>query len=222
MDYPRCDKCGRYDCRNGDEIRNPNCPMNREDIPEKEIVSWYNDPEVSRMFRVASKIEKETYREIEGAITPVRPRIAEVIAFCREMDIEKVGVAFCAGLIWEAGRVCKILDEAGLDVASVMCKCFSVEKEDLGVPQSSYIRQGNEAACNPLMQAKMLNRAGTELNLIVGLCIGHDLLFMKHSDAPVSTLVVKDRMSGHNPIPPLYSAYFGELMERESDPDRQS
>jgi uncharacterized metal-binding protein len=192
--------------------------MNREDIEEDTIITRYEDPEDSKLFKVASKIEKETYRDIEGAITPVRPRIAEIIAFCREMDIEKVGVAFCAGLIWEAGRVCKILDNAGLDVASVMCKCFSVEKEHLGVPETSYIRPESEAACNPLMQAEMLNRAGTELNLIVGLCIGHDLLFIKHSDAPVTTLVVKDRMSGHNPIPPLYSAYFRELLERESAP----
>jgi uncharacterized metal-binding protein len=65
------------------------------------------------------------------------------------------------------------------------------------------------------MQAEMLNRAGTELNLIVGLCIGHDILFTQHSDAPVSTLVVKDRMSGHNPIAPLYSAYFLEILDRE-------
>jgi len=217
MEYPRCDKCGRYDCRTCEEIRNPNCPMNMEDIEKSEIISRYEHKDVSRMYRAASKVEKETYREIDGAITPIRPRIAEIIAFCREMDIKKVGVAFCAGLIWEAGRVCKILEDGGLDVASVMCKCFSVDKRDLGIPESSYIRQGEEAACNPLMQAEMLNRAGTELNLIVGLCIGHDIQFTKHSKALVSTLVVKDRMSGHNPTPPLYSAYFEELLRRESD-----
>jgi uncharacterized metal-binding protein len=102
-----------------------------------------------------------------------------------------------------------------------MCKCFSVDKREFGIPESSYIREGEEAACNPLMQAEMLNRAGTELNLIVGLCIGHDILFTEHSEAPVSTLIVKDRMSGHNPAPPLYSGYFSEPLQRESEPEHQ-
>ncbi|MHA1741489.1 MAG: DUF1847 domain-containing protein, partial [Candidatus Thorarchaeota archaeon] len=42
---------------------------------------------------------------------------------------------------------------------------------------------------------------------IVGLCIGHDMLFNKYSEAPVTTLIVKDRVLGHNPVAGLYSAY---------------
>ena len=215
MNYPRCDRCGGKECRKGEVMANPNCPFNMEDAKEEQILSLYQLEEVKRTYLAASKIEKETYREIDGAVTPIRPRIKEVIAFCKELGIEKVGVAFCSGLSWEAGRICKILERGGLDVASVMCKCFGVEKERLGIPKEHYIREGFEKGCNPLMQAKVLNRAGTELNLIVGLCIGHDILFMKNSKAPVSTLVVKDRMSGHNPIPPLYSAYFEEILSRE-------
>jgi uncharacterized metal-binding protein len=215
MDYPRCDRCGRNECRSGEELINPNCPIIREGIDKSDIVSRYLEEKIVSIYLIASKIEKESYRDIDGAITPIRPRIAEVIAFCKELGFERVGVAFCAGLIWEARKICKILENGGLDVASIMCKCFSVEKEELGLPRGSYIREGEEKGCNPLMQAEMLNRAGTELNLIVGLCIGHDILFTQHSDAPVSTLVVKDRMSGHNPISPLYSAYFSEILDRK-------
>ena len=215
MDYPRCDRCGGNECQRGEEIINPNCPILRENIDEIEIVSRYLKEKIVPIYRIASKIEKETYREINGAITPIRPRIAEVIAFCKELGFERVGVAFCAGLIWEAGRICEILEKSSLEVASVMCKCFSVEKEELGIPRESYIRGGKEKGCNPLMQAEMLNRAGTELNFIVGLCIGHDILFTQHSEAPVTTLVVKDRMSGHNTIAPLYSSYFSEILERK-------
>jgi len=57
-----------------------------------------------------------------------------------------------------------------------------------------------EAACNPILQAEMLNRAGAQVNIIVGLCIGHDMLFTKNSKAPVTILIVKDRLLGHNPI----------------------
>ena len=215
MEYPRCDRCGRNECRSGEDPHNPNCPILMERIDEEDIVSRYLDDTVSPIYLTASKVEKETYREIGDAVTPIRPRIAEVIALCKELGWESVGVAFCAGLVWEAGKVCRILERSGLDVASVMCKCFSVEKGDLGIPRSSYIRKGEEKGCNPLMQAELLNRASTDLNLIVGLCIGHDILFTRHSEAPVSTLVVKDRMSGHNPIAPLYSSYFSELLDRE-------
>ncbi|WP_274596750.1 DUF1847 domain-containing protein [Desulfurobacterium thermolithotrophum] len=46
------------------------------------------------------------------------------------------------------------------------------------------------------------------MNVIVGLCIGHDMLFQMHSRAPVTTLIVKDRVLAHNPVGALYSNYY--------------
>jgi uncharacterized metal-binding protein len=46
------------------------------------------------------------------------------------------------------------------------------------------------------------------MNIIVGLCVGHDMLFAKYSSAPVTTLVVKDRVTGHNPAAVLYGQNF--------------
>ena len=46
-------------------------------------------------------------------------------------------------------------------------------------------------ACNPVLQAQLLNEAGTELNIVMGLCVGHDSLFYKHAKAVTTTLVVK-------------------------------
>ncbi|HKI51005.1 MAG TPA: DUF1847 domain-containing protein, partial [Geothermobacteraceae bacterium] len=40
------------------------------------------------------------------------------------------------------------------------------------------------------------------------LCVGHDMLFNKYSRAPVTTLVVKDRVTGHNPVAVLYGQHF--------------
>jgi uncharacterized metal-binding protein len=56
--------------------------------------------------------------------------------------------------------------------------------------------------------AKLLNRAETDMNVIVGLCVGHDMLFSKYSEAPVTTMVVKDRVTGHNPVSVLYGQNF--------------
>ena len=62
--------------------------------------------------------------------------------------------------------------------------------------------------CNPILQAKILNEAKTELNIVVGLCVGHDSLFYKYSDALVTTAVTKDRVTGHNPVDAIYGADF--------------
>ena len=40
----------------------------------------------------------------------------------------------------------------------------------------------------------------------MGLCIGHDTLFLKYSAVPTTVLVVKDRVLGHNPVQALYMA----------------
>lgn len=68
--------------------------------------------------------------------------------------------------------------------------------------------------CNPITQAEILNDAGTEFNVLVGLCVGHDALFLKHAKALNTVLVVKDRMLGHNSVAALYGikGYFYRLM----------
>jgi len=56
------------------------------------------------------------------------------------------------------------------------------------------------------MQAAVLNREKTDLNVMVGLCLGHDILFIKNCEADVTPLIVKDRVTGHNPIAALYTS----------------
>ena len=70
-----------------------------------------------------------------------------------------------------------------------------------------------ENICNPILQAKMLNEAKTDLNVVVGLCVGHDSLFYKYSEALTTTAVTKDRVLGHNPAAALYTAdsYYSKL-----------
>ena len=54
-------------------------------------------------------------------------------------------------------------------------------------------------------------------SVVVGLCVGHDVLFGRHSEAPVTTLVVKDRVTGHNPVATLYGQnfYYKRLQSQE-------
>jgi len=60
--------------------------------------------------------------------------------------------------------------------------------------------------CNPITQAEFLNKEKTDLNIVIGLCVGHDSLFMKYSEAPVTVLAVKDRVLAHNPLGAVYLA----------------
>lgn len=61
--------------------------------------------------------------------------------------------------------------------------------------------------CNPIGQAKLLNDRKTDLNIILGLCVGHDSLFIKYSDAPITVLAAKDRVLGHNPLAAIYTSH---------------
>ena len=64
-----------------------------------------------------------------------------------------------------------------------------------------------------LAQAKVLAAAETELNILLGLCVGHDTLFLQHSEAPCTVLAVKDRVTGHNPLAAVYTSgvYYDRL-----------
>ena len=69
--------------------------------------------------------------------------------------------------------------------------------------------------CNPILQAKILNQEQTDLNVVIGLCVGHDSMFYKYSEALCTTLVTKDRVLGHNPAAALYQAdsYYAKLLK---------
>ena len=84
------------------------------------------------------------------------------------------------------------------------CKAGTVLKTDVGIDEKNNAVGCN--MCNPILQAKMLEHEGTELNIVMGLCVGHDSLFYKYSTAITTTLVAKDRVTGHNPAAALYNA----------------
>jgi uncharacterized metal-binding protein len=71
--------------------------------------------------------------------------------------------------------------------------------------------------CNPVVQAAILNKEKCDLDIMLGLCVGHDSLFIKYAEAPVTVFAVKDRLLAHNPLAALYqsSAYYRRLEEPE-------
>jgi len=192
------------------------CPMKTNEEIVKSAIEKYGEDDVKKIYVPATVTEKEVYENVRGALMAVRPRIKEIIEFSKLVQAKKLGVAFCAGLHDEAARIVTIFEKAGFAVASVRCKC-GVDKTKLNVAKEYKIGGPLKfkAACNPIVQAKLLNNAGTDINIIVGLCIGHDMLFTMNSKAPVTTLIVKDRLLGHNPVIALYSDYHKDIIESQ-------
>lgn len=221
MVNPKCAQCKPKYCSQGITDKTPLpsfCPhKNFKNLFEK-VARKYQSEEIKHLYVASALTEKEcyderTYREA-GLVVPRWPRIREISEFAKKIGARKIDIAFCNGLSEEAARVSQILEKHGLEVSSVVCSCGSIDKQELGVPAEYKIREKEkfEAGCSPLHQAEVLNRAKTDINVIVGLCVGHDMLFTKYSNAPVTTLIVKDRLTGHNPLASLYSKYHRNIV----------
>ena len=191
------------------------CPMKTMENIIQTAVKKYAEEEVKSIYVPATITEKEGYEIVRGKLIPVRPRIRELIEFAKKIGAQKIGIAFCTGLSDEASKVAAVLRHFGFTVHSVRCKCGAIDKTKLGVPKEYKFGEPDEfeAACNPVAQALLLNAIKTDLNIIVGLCVGHDILFTKYSEAPVTTLIVKDRYTGHNPVIALYSGYHKSFLK---------
>ena len=147
--------------------------------------------------------------EVEGTYYGQLTRVEEIIAFANRIGAKKIGLATCIGLSEETKIFVKALKINGLEPYSVICKIGSVDKSEIGIEDDFKIQKGShESMCNPILQARLLNEQKTDLNVIIGLCVGHDSLFIKYSDAPVTTLITKDRVLGHNPAAALYTSGF--------------
>lgn len=132
------------------------------------------------------------------------------------MSYQRVALAFCIGLRREAAVVHGIFEQHALDVISIACKVGAVPKEILGLTRDQQIAPGNpESMCNPVLQAGLANHYESQLNILLGLCVGHDSLFFKYSAAPCTVLAVKDRLLGHNPLAAVYQheSYYRYLQE---------
>ena len=194
-----CDSCAKQVCRTGDLTDAPlNCPC-RELEKIEDIKKFYLERENMMLAHESALVESEGYCQ--------QTRVEEIMAFAKKCGYKKLGIAFCIGLAKEAKIFVSILRHNGFEVDSVACKSGSIPKEFIGITSEQQVRPCTyEPMCNPIGQAKFLNSAKTELNILLGLCVGHDSLFIKHSDAPITVFAVKDRVLGHNPLAAIYMA----------------
>lgn len=187
----KCDQCFEKGCADGE----PCAPRDWEDI--------YTDEEDIKVMRTAAEVEDEFYG--------VYNRIEEIVVFAKRMGYKKIGIAFCVGLSGEANKIASILRDY-FEVESVCCKVSGVSKCEMGLPKAE---TAGPISCNPIEQARIFKEAGTDLNLLLGLCVGHDALFIKHSHTYVIPVAVKDRVTGNNPLAAVYASSPYKRMKKK-------
>lgn len=219
---PECAKCAVKDkiCRVSEGQGPAFCPT----LHRKESVDRANEEyaksQIWQFAREASIQEAECYanRHVKPYVLhPTKPRVQEVCEFGQKMGYKKLGIAFCGGLHREAMALNQILEAQGFEVASVVCKAGRTPKETIGIGDDDKVRIGEfESMCSPIAQAMMLNEEKTDFNILLGLCVGHDSLFLKYAQAYCTVLAAKDRVLGHNPCAALYTSgsYYARMLRK--------
>lgn len=195
---PQCAQCTVLRCGAAEKkgAIPPSCPTVAYADLIGEIKEKYRLPE--------NKAVLEGWQGMMGRVMdPEKPwqklswtRVDEVMEYARVRGMKKMGIATCYALLPESKLLSAILEANGFEVVSVSCLCGEIHPQHMGM-------QGN-VFCNPIMQAEVLNREKTDLNLMVGLCVGHDILFLRSCKGETTPLIVKDRALGHNPVAALY------------------
>lgn len=210
MQQMSCANCGVRGCTK-EEGQYPEFCLTANtpsEVFEYALEQYNADELTSRLFQAAARVECVGY----GKLT----RAEEIALFAREIGAKKIGIACCMAVADEARTFAKSLQAKGFDsVLAVLCKVGSCDKTAAGIPEELKLKPGTrETMCNPVAQARIMNEAGTDLNVVMGLCVGHDSIFIMNSEAPVTYLMVKDRVLGHNPAAALYAGnYKKRLMQ---------
>ena len=192
-----CVDCGTQNCKFKTKTYPDFClTTNLSEEDSRWALERYDEDRNHDIMVASAEVEYEGYCSLT--------RVEEIMEFARKIGARKIGIANCIGLINEARIFAKILRANGFEPYAVICKVEGRSKTSVGIP--SKCEEIGPAMCNPILQARLLNQAKTDLNVVIGLCVGHDSLFYRYSEAYVTTLVTKDRVTGHNPAAALYTA----------------
>ena len=228
--YPTCDKCGNRVCaafnmkteeKPNIEEAPPFCPMKlHADVIEGALYE-YDKEDIREFASLASIQEFECYEQTPNGLRTKIPRVEETLQFAQKNGYRRLGLAFCVGLANEARTLALILERKGFEVVSVCCKAGAIPKERIGLKPEEKIMGPKmyESMCNPITQAGILNEEKVDLAILLGLCVGHDTLFIKYCQVPMTVIGVKDRVFGHNPLAALYlsTSYYSRLRARAKE-----
>lgn len=184
-----------------------NCPTALRHDLGHEALDCYKD-DTLRMARESAIVEYNCYTTLpDGTRIPCHPRILEIMEYATAMGDKRLGLQFRIGPREDAEVSADIFEAHGFEVVSVICKVGNVSKNALGIDAGHMHNPARpETRCNPVLQARTMNDAKVEPNVLLGRCVAHDTLAMRYPEAPTTVLAVKDRMLGNNPLAALHSS----------------
>lgn len=160
----------------------------QEIFEKSEIIANYQSPKNSEIVRTAAEL-------VDGGRAGTLSRMEEIIEYAKLMKYQKIGIAYCYGMEQYAKAIETLLTDEWFDVSAVSCSVGGLKQSE--VNDSSCI---HKVSCNPLGQAEQLNAEEIDLTLVVGICLGHDILLNRSLKMDFTTLVVKDRKYNHAPL----------------------
>jgi uncharacterized metal-binding protein len=194
---PQCAKCGVGRCLTRKDVSVPGfCPTKNHPELIRKSLKLNKLPENLAIHQAWRTMMDKLSNPKKGRVKWSWTRVDEIMEYARIRGMKKIGIGTCFALLLESRLLSNILERNGFEVVSVSCLCGELNPEDVGI--------SGDIFCNPIMQAELLNSEKTELNIMMGLCVGHDILFLRHCKAETTPLVVKDRALGHNTIAALY------------------
>jgi uncharacterized metal-binding protein len=138
----------------------------------------YGREQDRRLAYHAACVEAEGYRRWT--------RIREVAELSRRMGFRRLAMAHCPDTRREAELTARYVRARGFELV---------------LPPSS-------VDCDPIGQAHLFNEQNADFVVVAGMCVGHDALLVRHVQAPVTSLVVRDLRLRHNPAGALYASYL--------------
>lgn len=142
-------------------------------------------PEFEKLYQEENRLRLAVQAAlVEGEGYCRWTRIREIAEFSRKVGFGKLGLAHCPDTSEVASRAAGVLKEEGLEAL---------------LPPAA-------EACAPVEQARFFETEQTELNVLTGMCVAHEALFLKSSHVPATALVARDARLRHNPAAALYTS----------------
>ncbi|MFA5973504.1 MAG: DUF1847 domain-containing protein [Lentimicrobiaceae bacterium] len=160
----------------------------REIFDKEEVISQCKQTTTSEIVEAAAEL-------VDFGRAGSLSRVEEIREFAATMNYKTLGLAYCYSTEQYANAIETVLNDKGFDVSAVSCSVGGLKQSE--VNSASYI---HTVSFNPLGQAEQLNTEKVDLALVVGKCMGHDILLNRNLGMDFTTLVVKDRKYNHAPL----------------------
>jgi len=179
-----CTNCQNKTCRESES-----CGV--EKFESSVVIADYQEPENQKILQAAASL-------VDNGKSGTLSRMQEIIAFIKAMNYKKVGLAYCFGMEKDAKLLKDIFKTNGINLRTVSCTVGGINQNQINSDSCT-----EKVSCNPIGQAKELNEEIVDFTVVMGICLGHDILLQRNLKSDFTTFIVKDRVFSNAPIKSL-------------------